>query len=79
MGCFMCAMDSSWDKAMKKAEDPRMTTAGNPLAAGVSRDEQVRQDIRYHNMHRLEADAAARRGPHGSVYAGMMDTRYKEK
>lgn len=79
MGCFMWDTNNPWDKAMKKAEDPRMTTAGNPLAAGVSRDQQVKDDIRHHNIRRLEDDADARRGPHGSVYAGMMDTRYKEK
>lgn len=63
-----------YEKALKKAENPNMTTDGNPLARG--RDAYLKEKIVENNMDRLERDARRRNGPHGAVYEGIMSTRY---
>lgn len=58
-----------------KLSDPAMTTKDNPLAG--KRDPLA--PIKHRNMHRLMRDAKLRECPHnGSVYSGIMNTRYEE-
>ena len=66
--------DSPYDKAYKKAEDPNMTLANNPL---VDKAEVERRRVVSRNVRRLEDDARARNCPHnGGVYTGIMNTRF---
>ena len=66
---------SSYEEAYKKAEDPNMTLANNPLVDDKAEVESRRVVSR--NMRRLEDDARARNCPHnGGVYTGIMNTRF---
>lgn len=74
MSCSLCDF-SDYEKALKKAENPNMTTDGNPLAHG--RDAYLKEKIVENNMEKLRTDASRRNGPHGAVYEGIMSNRYK--
>lgn len=72
---IMMGMDDSYDKALSKAKDPKMTTESNPLFTGRKTAEDM---IARKNMQRLEDDACRRTCPvHGAVYEGFMSTRFK--
>ena len=64
-----------YDRAREKAKDTNMTLAGNPLV-GAQEDYVQRKTVAV-NMQRLQQDADRRNSPGGSVYAGIMDMRYK--
>lgn len=63
--------DDSYNKALKKAEDPNMILDSNPLYS-ERKDNTVDR-----NMQRLRNDARLRGGVHGSVYSGIMATRFQ--
>ncbi len=67
--------DCPYEQARRKARDPHMTTAGNPLLR--TREAAHVERLVDRNMDRLYRDADARTGIHGSVYGAIMDTRYK--
>lgn len=67
--------DDSHEQALKKASDPKMTTANNPLAEPASQG--LNHALVERNMDRLYQDAHMRRCPYnGSVYSGIMSTRF---
>ena len=68
-------VDDSYAQAREKAADPNMTTANNPLAEPASQGPNPALVER--NMDRLYQDAHMRRCPYnGSVYSGIMSTRF---
>lgn len=61
----------------KDLSNPAMTLSPNPLATESAADMR-RMAIEDRNMHRLSKDAQLRAcSTHGSVYAGIMDNRFK--
>ncbi len=64
-----------YELAIMKAQNPRMSLVGNPLAP--TQQECQEERIEKRNMKRLEKDAKMRCGPNGGVYAGVMDMRYR--
>lgn len=70
------SMESEYDRAMAKAQDPNMTTADNPLATQTA-EEAAQERIVDRNFETLMKDAALKRKPGtGGVYTGIMDLRY---
>lgn len=67
--------DMAYDRAIEKAKNPAMTTAGNPLAEEDCH-QGMEDRIIHTNMERLHQDAKLRRGPNGGVYAGFMQQRF---
>lgn len=66
----------SFDKAVDKASDPKMTTKDNPLAEGAQ--EARATGLFDSNMARLRRDAQMRRNPAtGHVYESIMGVRYE--
>lgn len=70
-------LDSVWDKARKKAQNPSMLVKDNPFLS--KSDTMLPYERR--NMQRLRDDQHMRECPHnGHVYAGIMDNmRYGGK
>ncbi len=64
-----------YEKAVEKAKDPMMSTAGNPLAEEDYRQGMEDRIVRT-NMERLHVDAKLRKGPNGAIYAGIMNQRF---
>lgn len=75
MACGVLLIESSYNRALQKAQNPRMTTNDNPLARR-SADEYVQQQVVDRNMQTLRADADARSGVHGRTYEAIMGTRF---
>lgn len=75
MACGVLLIDSSYDRALQKARNPRMTTNDNPFAMR-SADDYVQQQVVDRNMRTLRADADARSGVHGRAYEAIMGTRF---
>lgn len=75
MACGVLLISDSYDRALQKAQNPRMTTKDNPLARR-SADEYVQQQVVDRNMQTLRADADARSGVHGRTYEAIMGTRF---
>lgn len=67
--------ETPYERALQKAKDPMMSTAGNPLAE-EDYQQGVEDRIVHTNMARLHQDAKLRRSPNGAVYAGFMQQRF---
>lgn len=78
MGCFIGLIgesDSTWDKALKKAEDPHMTLDGNPLRQAGDPQKLIRRK----NMERLENDASMWNDPkRGEAYRAIRSMVYRK-
>lgn len=70
-------LDSVWDKAQKKAQNPSMLVKDNPFLS----ESDTTLPYERRNMQRLRDDQHMRECPHnGHVYAGIMDNmRYGGK
>lgn len=70
-------LDSVWDKAQKKAQNPSMLVKDNPFLA----ESDTTLPYERRNMQRLRDDQHMRECPYnGHVYAGIMDNmRYGGK
>lgn len=75
MACGVLLIDSTYERALQKSQNPRMTTKDNPLAHR-SADDYVHQQVVDRNMQTLRDDAAARSGVHGRTYEAIMGTRF---
>lgn len=79
MGCFMAlgAIVEESPAVESKIRDPKMTLRDNPLISSAdTRTSAAQREIECKNRRRLIADAEARTGVHGDVYAGIMGMRY---
>ena len=78
MGCFMAiGMLEKSSAVESKIRDPKMTLRDNPLLSTAdTRVSAAQHEIGWKNRRRLIADAEARTGVHGDVYAGIMGMRY---
>lgn len=70
-------LDSVWDRARKKAQNPSMLVKDNPFLS----ESGTMLPYERRNMQRLRDDQHMRECPHnGHVYAGIMDNmRYGGK
>lgn len=70
-------LDSAWDKARKKAQNPSMLVKDNPFLS----ESDTTLPYERRNMQRLRDDQHMRECPYnGHVYAGIMDNmRYGGK
>lgn len=75
MACGVLIVSDAYDKALQKAQNPRMTTNDNPLATRNAND-YVQQQVVDRNMQTLRNDADARSGVHGRAYEAIMNTRF---
>lgn len=79
MVCFMAigAVMEESSAVASKIRDPKMTLRDNPLlSSDDTRASAAQREIECKNRRRLIADAEARTGTHGDVYAGIMGMRY---